>query len=843
MAVSYRSYLEWMQAQDRDAARAAWAEALSGLDGGTHVAPGVSPALQTPAQLSVELGESLTTAMAHQARALGVTMNTLLQVAWARVLAQLTGRVDVVFGATVSGRPSDLVGSDTIVGLLINTVPVRVRLAAAESWQALVQRIQREQAALLPHQHLPLQEIQHVGAVGPLFDTLVVYENYPIAPQTATAPASGRLRLRRAVGRDATHYPLALVAVPGQSLTLRCDYRLDVFSPAAAAAIAHRVIDVIDALVANPLKRVGAVDLLTAAERETVLSHEPAPAETPKVTIPALVESQVRTRPDSVAVVHDGLHLSYAELDARADVLAQILRRQCVGPETVVGVAMSRSTELIVAMLGILKTGAAYLPLDTDYPVSRLRLMLVDTRAVCVITTPITSASITDDVPQVRLDGHAWPQLIGWAESPQDTAPVWPVVRPEHAAYIIYTSGSTGTPKGVVVTHANVTRLLAVTAPLFSFTAGDVWTLFHAATFDFSVWEMWGPLAHGARVVVVDFATSRSPEALLGLLARQGVTILNQTPSAFYQLLQWQREMGGSRIDGRYVIFGGEGLDGSRLQHCFANEREQRWPALVNMYGITETTVHVTHVQLDATVVQSGSASPIGRPLADLRAHLLDGMLGPVPVGVVGELYIAGEGLARGYVRRPGLTACRFVPDPYGRPGTRMYRTGDLARRRSDGQLEFVGRADQQVKIRGHRIELGEIEAALRDVTAISDVAVVVREDVPGHRQLVAYVVAAERLLDSRAVRDQLAARLPPYMVPAVVTLSAFPLTPHGKLDRRALPAPDAATEKWRAPAPGAEATLAGLIAGLLRVERVGADDHFFELGGDSIVAIQLVSR
>ncbi|HLG57387.1 MAG TPA: amino acid adenylation domain-containing protein [Vicinamibacterales bacterium] len=690
-----------------------------------------------------------------------------------------------------------------------------------------------------------MPEIHQAVGLGPLFDTLVVYENYRTPTEVGNAAAPLGLQLRGADGHDATHYPLALVALPGPQLTLRCDYQPDMIPHVSVEDVMESVIAVLQAIVSDCERPLGAAELPSRSGRAQLFDAWPV-AETPRLAVlPDLVEAQAVSQPDAIAVVSGELHLSYGELNTRANRLAHVLAAQGAGPETAVAVSLPRSADLVIALLGILKAGAAYVPLDEMYPQARVQLMIADAQATCVVTTAALAATIPHGVPRVLLDAPE--SVAALAIAPGQSPPPGRLsLRPSNAAYVIYTSGSTGSPKGVVVTHANVTRLLSGTDGLFRFTSSDVWTLFHAATFDFSVWEIWGALAHGARLVVVDFATSRSPEAFLSLQRRESVTVLNQTPSAFYQLLQWQRDQREPRdsgIDGRYVIFGGEALDGSRLDDWF-EDASINAPALINMYGITETTVHVSYIELASKRMLAGQRSLIGRPLPDLRAYLLDPLLAPVPAGIVGELYVAGAGLARGYLGRAGLTAERFVADPFGPPGARMYRTGDLAERRRDGALLFIGRADQQVKIRGHRIELGEIEAALRDITGTSDAVVLAREDTPGLKQLVAYVVPSGDSLDIRAIRAELTSRLPIYMVPAaIVQLETWPLTAHGKLDRRALPAPDAQTAAWRAPHTPAEVALAALVAELVRAPRVGLDDHFFELGGDSITAMQLVSR
>jgi amino acid adenylation domain-containing protein len=504
--------------------------------------------------------------------------------------------------------------------------------------------------------------------------------------------------------------------------------------------------------------------------------------------------------------------------------LAHWLVERGAGPESFVALALPRGLDLVVAVLGVLKSGAAYVPIDPDHPEDRVAFMLSDARPALVV----------DRLPSVVTDTAA----------PVAKAPTG--LRPEHPAYAIYTSGSTGRPKGVVIPHQNVVRLFSQTRHLFDFGPDDVWTLFHSYGFDFSVWELWGALLHGGRLVVVPYDVSRAPDRFLRLLADERVTVLNQTPSAFYQLMQADRENPetGRVLALRYVVFGGEALEAGRLREWFARHPDDA-PVLVNMYGITETTVHVTHHALDAARVTGQPPGLVGTGIPDLRVRVLDGFLRPVPVGVTGELYVAGAGLARGYLGRPGLTSERFVADPYGPVGSRVYRTGDLARWNEHGVLEYLGRADDQVKVRGFRIELGEIEAVLAAHAGVAQCAVTVREDRAGDQRIVAYTVPSETPADAAGLREHAASELPEYMVPAAfVSLDVLPLTANGKLDRRALPAPVyEAGAGSRAPRDPREEILCGLFAEVLGVERPGIDDDFFELGGHSLLATRLAGR
>ncbi|MFE7275304.1 amino acid adenylation domain-containing protein [Streptomyces sp. NPDC057623] len=833
-APAYRDYLAWLSRQDRDAAETAWRDALDGVSEPgllppaaptPTVADAATAATVLPAELVVELPEELTRAAETTARSLGITLNTLVQGAWGVLLGRLTGRTDVVFGQTVSVRPPELPNIATMVGFCINTVVTRVRWSDAGTVADLLTDLQHRQTGLLAHQHLGLADIRRVThAGGELFDTLLAFENHPGASDGGAASPVTQLP-----GRDATHYPLTLAVLPARRLALRLSYRPDLYDESGARALLDRFALALEALATDPFRRLGAVEVLLPGERERLLGAAPAQAPVAAgdareaATLPELFARQAARTPDATAVVHDGTGLTYAELDARAQRLARVLAARGAGPERLVALALPRSAELVVAILAVLRTGAAYLPMDPEYPADRLAFMLADSAPVLLLTTRERAAHLpASEVPVLTLD-----------EPLPEAPPVAAHLTGDHLAYVIYTSGSTGRPKGVAVPHRNVIRLFESTRHWFDFGADDVWTLFHSYAFDFSVWELWGALLHGGTLVVVPFEVSREPEAFLRLLARERVTVLNQTPSAFGELL---RVGVPDDLTLRYIVFGGEALDPAQVADWYTRH-PQDTPVLVNMYGITETTVHVTGAPLTP-----GRPSGIGRTIPDLRAYVLDSALRLAAPGVTGELYVAGAGLARGYLGRPGLTAGRFVADPFGGPGERMYRTGDLARRSADGELEYAGRADDQVKVRGFRIELGEVEAALAGHPEVAQAVALVRDG-----RLVAYVVA-DTAPDPAALRRHMARSLPDHMVPsAVVVLDRLPLTANGKLDRAALPAPAAAcgTGAGRAPRTPREEILCGLFADVLGLDphQVGADDGFFALGGDSLLAMRLADR
>ncbi|MEV7601284.1 amino acid adenylation domain-containing protein [Kitasatospora sp. NPDC089797] len=816
-AVPYRGYLRWLTGRDGATARTAWSAALAGADEPTLLAPGrAGAAPRLPLRLHTGLTPAATEALGRTARRYGVTLNTLVQAAWGVLLARLTGREDVLFGTTVSGRPHDLPGVERMVGLLINTVPVRVVLDPAESWGQLLLRLQREQSALLDHQHLSLTEIRRLTGLGELFDTVTVYGNYPDPAALAAADPSGDTRVTLVEDVDSAHYPLLLALTPGDGLQLRLDHQPDAFTPAEARVLLDRFLALLDRIVADPAELLGAVEVLTESERARLLSDQGPASTLPAGPVPQLFEARAAATPEAVALTAADGDLTYARLNGRANALARRLVEAGVGAETPVALLLDRSAALVVALLAVLKAGGTYVPLDDAQPEERLRAVLADAGATVAVTDR---------------DHPALAGLTTLAVGSDTAANLDLPVHADQLAYVMHTSGSTGTPKGIGVTHRSIVDL----ALGGTFTAGGhERVLVHSPTaFDASTYELWAPLLSGGSLVV-------APAGRLGIaelaeaLDRGRATAAWLTVGLFNVLAA---EAPQTFAGLREVWTGGDIVSPAALrrvlEHC---------PGLrvVNGYGPTETTTFATHHRM-AAAAEVPDSVPIGRPLPNARAYALDAGLRPVPVGVVGELYVAGPGLARGYVGRPALTAERFTADPYGAPGTRMYRTGDLVRRTATGELEFVGRADGQIKLRGFRIELGEVEAAFTAHPAAGQVVAVVREDQPGDKRLVAYVTGRAAPAELRAF---VAERLPAYMVPAaVVTVDALPVTPNGKVDRRALPAPDYRSTEGRAPRNATEQTLCTLFAEVLGTPVPSIDDNFFHLGGHSLLATKLVSR
>ncbi|MFI1198400.1 non-ribosomal peptide synthase/polyketide synthase [Streptomyces sp. NPDC020883] len=856
----FGDYVRRLAARDDRAAEEHWRTVLAGFATPTPL-PCDRPAREAHRARSAAvrtggLDPERSRRLAHAARRRGLTLNTVVQGAWALLISRYSGERDVVFGTTVSGRPDDLPGAESMVGMFINTLPTRVRVDERRPATAWLRELQDGQAESRRFESVSLARLtglSDVPAGSALFESMVAFENYPF-DDARTARAG--VRILDVASRDATNYPLVLRAHHTDRLGFDLAYDPDRFDPTTADALAGRLCLLLTGLADDPDRPLRDLPWTTAEERRRILEDwNGTDRGRPAATLVDLFEDQVARTPDATAVTFEGSALSYAELDARAGRLAHRLAGSGAGPESLVALALPRSAEMIVALVAVLRTGAAYLPLDPELPADRIAGLLADAAPALLVTTTAVAGRLTGSAcPRLLLDD---PAVRADLDRRPTTGPA-PARRPlpEHPAYVIYTSGSTGRPKGVVVPHANVVRLFTRTRGHFAFGAHDVWTLFHSYAFDFSVWEIWGALLHGGRLVVVPHDVARSPEDFLRLLADERVTVLSQTPSAFQPLMRADAEHPdvGARLALRRIVFGGEALDSSRLVDWYTRHPDTA-PVLVNMYGITETTVHVTYAPLDRATAAEATGSAIGRGLSDLRVRVLDGGLAPVPPGAAGELYVAGEGLARGYLNRPGLTAARFVADPFGPPGTRMYRTGDRARWRADGTLEYLGRADQQVKIRGFRIEPGEIEAALTAHPDLAQAVVTVRADADEVRRLVAHVVPAARrpAPAPAALRAHLARTLPAHMVPAAyVTLDALPLTPNGKLDHRALPAPGrdgfaAAGADRTAPRTAAERLVARVWADVLgggdAEPAIGAEDGFFALGGDSILALRVASR
>ncbi|MEU6577527.1 amino acid adenylation domain-containing protein [Streptomyces sp. NPDC046805] len=843
----YRTYLAWLAGQDRPLALQSWRDALSGLEAPTLLAgrraTDVPGSAELPDTLVLELDSATTHRLRETARSCRLTLNTLVQGAWGLLLARLTGRHDVVFGTTVSGRPPEIPGIESMVGLFINTVPVRLRPAPGETLAALLTRLQEEQGRLLGSQHVGLTEIGEAAGLDQLFDTLVVFENYPLDAEALRTAQRGLPGLTVAGfdGTDAAHYPLTLTIAPGgDTLRITFGFRPALLDHAEVVRTVARMRRLLTVMADGLDRRADTVPVLLEGERETLLALGRGAellGDKGEMSVPDAFARRAEGHPDAMAVTGAGEQVTYRQLHDLSAELAGALTGTGTRAEDGVGILMARSTAQVTASLAALRAGAAYIPLDPRWPAGRLdrvteaaplRALVVDetTRAhpwVRRLGLDVTVLTV-DAAGRVLSGGPATPGAL-----PAATGGA-------RLAYVMFTSGSTGLPKGVGVTHADVVALTADSA--WQGGAADAVLMHSAYVFDASTFEIWAPLLNGGRVVVAPEGTLQ-PATLRDLVAEHGVTAAFLTTALFNVIAETDPGALGLL---RLAAAGGEAAAPGVLQRLAA---AHPGTTVLNVYGPTETTTFATlhRVRSDD---DPGGAPPIGRPLDGTRAYVLDAAMRPVPPGAEGELYVAGPGVARGYLGRPGLTATRFVADPFDATGSRMYRTGDLVRWGADGALHYVARADQQIKLRGHRIEPAEIEAVLRADASVRAACVLVREDLSGDRTLAAYVVAAPgRIADPERLTAHVGRHLPAYMVPAAIhPLDALPLTANGKLDRAALPAPATPAGATGRPPRGAhEEILASLFADVLGVARVGVDDDFFALGGHSLLATRLVGR
>ena len=795
------------------------------------------------ASLAFSFGNPLFEQLRNLGKSRGATLFTILLAAFNVLLSRYSGQDDVVVGTVVPVRGDPKLKN--LVGPIENVVALRTDLSGEPTFSELLTRVRAVTEEAFSHQNVPFE---------------VLLERLPLERDLSRNPvfqvAFNRKVASWAVAGTSLHWaPLQFdTGTEGLDLTVdvvehderaeaRFSYSTELFENATIARMIGHFRTLLESAVENPEQAVSGLPLLTAAERHQLVveRNDSAVKYTPGKCIHELVEAQVRRTPEAVAVVCENQSLTYGELNQRANKLAHDLRKRGVGPETLVAMCMERSLEMIVGILGVLKAGAAYLPLDLSYPPERLAFMIEDANPPVVLTQENLEARLPKHGAQIMCLDRDWSAIE--QESGENLEGG---AGPDNLAYVIYTSGSTGKPKGCLITHFNVVRLFQATWNWYKFDEHDVWTMFHSYAFDFSVWEIWGALFYGGRVVIVPYLVSRSPEAFYQLLHDEGVTVLNQTPSAFRQLIRAEDSVGVQDLALRYVIFGGEALEMLSLKPWYERHGDQS-PLLVNMYGITETTVHVTYRPLSLGDTTRGSV--IGRSIPDLQLYVLDQHRQPVPIGVAGEMYVGGAGVARGYLSRPELTSERFIPDPFSsHAGACLYKTGDLARFLPDGDVEYLGRIDHQVKIRGFRIELGEIESVLASHPAVHHSLVMAREDTQGDKRLVAYIVPKASQQPSVAdLRLYVRQSLPEYMVPSVFSvLAALPLTPTGKIDRGALPPPLPEHRDQSviiAPHNERETLLLSIFREILNVESVSVTDDFFDSGGHSLMAARLVSR
>ncbi|MGR3907616.1 amino acid adenylation domain-containing protein [Burkholderia sp. SR8] len=841
-ALRYRDFIEWLGTRDRDADERFWTERLARLDAPTLIAERVAD--RADAEMvtwRATIGADATARVAQTARALKLTVNTVVQGAWALALQRMTHQPAVAFGATVAGRPEALADVDTVLGLFINTLPVITAPAPQQRAADWLQALQRENAAAAEHAHTPLADIQRWarGAGGALFDTLVVFENYPV-DNTARDDDPRALALTGVRSIEATDFALTLVIESGTELTI--DYGYDTARvDARQVETWHRAFAcALDALARTPHAPLGALSIADEATRDALARTQDTARAWPAAQRQPLhlqFAAAAQATPDAIALEYADAHgnvrrATYRELDLNTARVAAALRRRGVRPDTPVALCVERSFDMLTALVGVLKAGAAYLPVDPDYPAERIAYLLRDARPAVAITQAHLRAQV-----EAALGADATTQLLtvadlladdaGAADAPAD------IVDDAQLAYLIYTSGSTGKPKGAGNSHGALSNRIAWMQHAYQLTRDDVVLHKTPFGFDVSVWEFVWPLAIGAKLAIAAPGDHRDPARVAAAIHAHGVTVLHFVPSMLAAFAAYLDDFSAAAQCGsvRLIVASGEALSPELVAKV---ARLLPDATLVNLYGPTEAAIDVSHWTCgpdDANAV----AVPIGHPIANLQLHVLDAAWQPVPAGATGELYLAGAGLARGYLGRPALTAERFVPDPFV-PGARMYRSGDLARRRADGAFDYLGRVDTQVKLRGQRIEPGEIEALLRAAPGVHDAVVIVRDE-----QLIGYVARGDAgPLDRAALLDALRAQLPAYMVPAqLIELDALPVTPNGKCDRHALPAPVREAAAVAELATDTERALAAIWQRVLRVDAIGRDDDFFQLGGHSLLATQ----
>ncbi len=793
------------------------------------------PVLKTEGDF-VEIGvpEGVQKGVEELAAAEATSPAAIVIAALAGYLSRISRQPDIVLGMATDLRPA---GCESFIGPFENTAVLRIRLEDSSTGRSLIRQVRDNLAALEPHRDLPFETL--VEALQP--------EHDPSRPPIFQVHFAQRVRvddlawLPAPTGRVASDLDVVLEQ-RGHTLVLRLGYRTDIFQRDTIKHMGGHLIELLTALCARPDEPVKSLSVCTPQERAWILSTLGVQKNFAREnTIHGLVAAAAARNPEATAVCSGDVRLSYGELNRRANQLAHRLRGLGVSRDVDVAVCMERSEELIIALLAILKAGGAYVPIEPANPKERMEFVLADSKAHLVLTEPAQKDNVAGaSVQTIVLEPG------GAAFASELTTDPEEVTGPDGLAYVIYTSGSTGRPKGVLIEHYNVARLFQATQDWFNFDEHDVWTMFHSVAFDFSVWEIWGALIYGGRLVIVPYLVSRSPGGFYELLVREKVTVLNQTPSAFRQLIQAEAEVGGRELALRLVIFGGEALEFESLRPWFERHGDQ-FPRLVNMYGITETCVHVTYRPVSMADIDSGQgASIIGLPIPDLSTYVVDETLQLLPPGIPGELVVGGAGLARGYLERPELTAERFVPDPFSKKaGARLYRSGDLVRLLPTGELDYLGRIDLQVKIRGFRVETGEIEAVLRRSGLLRDVAVVPWQRASHETLLVAYVVSDRPVGELRAAAR---ASLPEYMVPThFVAVPVIPMTTNGKVDRKALPAPKAGGEgaaaAFVAPADELERIIAEIWCEVLSAEQVSTHESFFDIGGTSLGVVRVAAK
>jgi amino acid adenylation domain-containing protein len=839
----YREYIDWLQQQDIAQAKNFWQQILQGFETPTHfrvdkLTFDKSGQQQTYDEKVFQLSKTVTDKLQYEARQHHLTLNNLVQGAWGLLLSRYSRESDVVFGATVSGRPPNLAGVDSMVGLLINTLPIRVQVTAKTELLPWLKHLQTQAFEQEQYAYYSLAEIQHLSDVPPgmpLFESLLVFENYPL--DSAEQKNKNTLEISHLRCFERTNYPLTIVVNPESQLSGRIIYDTSRFEEQTIERMIGHFQTLLQGMAANLQQDISQLSLLSATEQEQVILQESQQ----KIDsihykcIHNLFEEQVEKTPNAVAVVYEKQNLTYRELNNRANQLAHYLQALGVKPEVRVGICVERSLLMVVGILAILKAGGAYVPLDPAYPSERLEFMLKDVQASILLTQthlceqllPIHNQTV------VNLDSD-WEIIAQYKEDNLSNE-----VNPENLAYIIYTSGSTGTPKGTEVPHRSILGFM-FGVDYIHLDAQQIWLQHSSISWDALTLELWPPLLYGGRCILYP-GKIPTPVGLSQIIQAQKVNILWLT-SAFFNLIIDTIPQGLSGV--KQLLIGGESVSVPHVRRALELLPETQ---IINAYGPSECTVFTCCYPIPKQLAENVHSIPIGKPIGDRTVYLLDRDLHRVPIGVPGEVYVGGVSVARGYLNQPTLTHEKFIPNPF-IEGDTLYKTGDLVRRLPDGNLEFLGRIDTQVKIRGFRIELEEIEAVLNQHSDIKQVVAIVREDEPGNKYLVAYLLTTDNPPTASTLRNFLKEKLPDYMIPAAfVFLEEFPLTPNGKINRRALPAPDASQRNLEvdfvAPRTPTEQELATIWAEVLKLKQVGIHDNFFELGGHSLLATQVISR
>ncbi|MEA5517931.1 amino acid adenylation domain-containing protein [Limnoraphis robusta] len=836
----YRDYIAWLKQQDLSNAQTFWSQILQGLTTPTTISRQTdrfNSQNQNYQEQHLQLSEEITEKILSFAKQNKLTVNTLVQAAWAIILSYYSGENDVIFGATYSGRPTNLMNAEQIVGLFINTLPVRIYIDGKETLLQWIKQLQSQQIEAQQYQYIPLVDIHRLSEIPrnlPLFESLVIFENYPV---DATLKKSlNNLKIKNVSTQEQTNYPLTLYAVSDSQLSLKLVYDSEHFNSVTITQIVEYLNTLLFSIITNPQQKLYQLSLLSQSEQHKLLVDWNKTQTTFEklACIHQLFETQAQQTPDAIAIVDSHQQLSYQQLNIIANQLAHYLQKQGVKPEQTVGICLERSCEMVIALLAVLKVGATYIPLDPAYPKDRLNF-IIENAQISLILTQTSLNSLRLSVENILNIDEQWSII-----TKQKADNLYNNIALENLAYIIYTSGSTGQPKGVQISHRALSNFLLGINQTLNGSPSDVLLSVTSLSFDIAALELYLPLIVGARVIIANQKTTTYSQQLQQQINQLNITIMQGTPATWQMLI-----LGG--WTGKHnlkILSGGEALDPKLAQQLTQNSQQ-----LFNLYGPTETTIWSSIYQVkNQENSDKNSTVFIGRPLANTEFYILDNNLQTVPIGVPGELYIGGVGVARGYFNRADLTAERFLPNPFKNTSERLYKTGDLARYLNDGNVEYLGRLDSQVKLRGFRIELGEIEAVLKQHPQVQQAVVAVNSQAE-EKRLIAYIVLANKLeLNVTMLREFLAEKLPGYMIPsAFFMLDALPLTPNGKIDRRALPIPEQIRPQLEAtyvmPKTEIEKTIAQIWQKALKLENIGIHDNFFDLGGHSLLMVRVHSQ